>query len=126
VSAETPGIKTQIQLLLAIQLVMMLVFGLLVYLFHLGDLLSALSGCMASLLPSIYFSFRMFRQAHNNDAAAWLGHAYRADIGKWILAGIIFALLFTSGYQWDPLILFVGYLLVQISGMLIPLIQKGN
>ena len=118
--------KAQIQILLTVQLVMMLVYLVLVYLLQLGDLVSALSGCLTSLLPSVYFSFRMLRQAHNNDAAAWLGHAYRADIGKWVLAAIIFALLFTSDYQWDPLILFVGYLLVQLSGMFVPIIQKGD
>jgi F0F1-type ATP synthase assembly protein I len=105
---------------------MMLAFIVLVHLLQLGDLVSAISGCLASLLPSVYFSFRILRQAHNNGAATWLGHAYRANIGKWILAGIIFALLFSSSYQWDPLILFVGYLLVQLSGMFVPLIQKGN
>jgi len=118
--------KAQILHLLTIQLAVISVFLVLVYLIQLGDMVSALSGCLASLLPSIYFSIRMLRQANNNNAAAWLGYAYRADIGKWLLAGIIFALMFTSSYQWDPLILFVGYLLVQLSGMFVPFFEKGN
>lgn len=118
--------KAQIQFLLGIQLVVMLVYMALVYLLQLGDKLSAWTGCLASLLPSIYFCTRMMRQADNNDAAAWLGYAYRSDIGKWVFAGVIFAVAFSSGYQWDPIVLFVGYLLVQVSGMFIPLIHKGN
>lgn len=118
--------KSQIQALLGVQLAVMLAFVTLVYLLQLGDELSAWTGCLASLLPSIYFCTRMMRQADNNEAAEWLGYAYRADIGKWVFAGIIFAVAFSSGYQWDPTVLFVGYLLVQISGMFVPLIHKGN
>ena len=118
--------KSQIQLLLIIQLLVMLGFLAVVYILQLGDMVSGLTGCLASLLPSLYFSFRMLRRAHINDAAEWLGHAYRSDIGKWVFAGIIFTLAFTTGYQWDPLVLFVGYLLVQMSGLFLPFIQKGE
>ncbi|MDJ0832174.1 MAG: ATP synthase subunit I [Gammaproteobacteria bacterium] len=117
--------KTQVKLLLTVQSVMMLVFLALVLLLQLGDWISALTGCLASLVPSIYFSIRMLRQADNNEAAAWLSYAYRSEIAKWVMAGIIFAVAFTSGYPWDPMILFIGYLLVQVSGMFVPLIQKG-
>ena len=89
-------------------------------------LVSALTGCLASFLPSLYFSFRMLRHDEIDDAAKWLGHAYRSDIGKWILAGVIFAVAFTSGYPWDPVILFSGYLLVQMSALFAPTLFKGN
>lgn len=118
--------KTQIQLLLTVQLVLMLIYCSLVLLLSLGDGFSALTGCLASLIPSSYFSYKMLRQLDNDNAAEWLSYAYRSDIGKWIMAGIIFALAFSSGYQWDPLILFVGYLLIQISGMFVPFLYKGN
>lgn len=116
--------KVQIQALLTVQLAMMLVYLTLVVVFQLGDEFSALTGCLASLLPSVYFSIRMLRQANNDNAAEWLGYAYRSDIAKWVMAGIIFILAFSSNYQWDPLILFVGYLLVQISGMFVPFVQN--
>ncbi len=118
--------KAQVQWLLAVQSVMTMAYLGLVFLFRLGDWFSALIGCLASLLPSLYFSIRMLRQADNNEAAAWLGYAYRSEIVKWVMGGIIFALAFTSGYPWDPLILFIGYLLVQVSAMFVPLIQKGK
>lgn len=108
------------------QLTMSLAYLLLIELIRVGDQISALTGCLASLLPSAYFCFRMYRQANNNDATNWLGHAYRSDIGKWIFGGLIFALAFSSGYPWNPIVLFVGYLLVQMSGIFVPIIYKGN
>ncbi len=118
--------KSQIQLLLLIQLAVMLGFLAVVALLRPAALVSGLTGCLASVLPSFYFSIRMLRHRHVSDAGEWLGYAYRSDIGKWVIAGIIFALAFSSGYHWDPVILFTGFLLVQMSGMLLPLIQKGE
>ena len=112
--------------MLGVQLTMMLIYLGLIYLFRPIDMFSALTGCLASLLPSVYFCIKMLRQLDNNNAAEWLGYAYRSDVGKWLMAGMIFALAFSSGYQWNPLILFVGYLLVQMSGMFVPFIDKGN
>ncbi len=118
--------KLWIQVVLAAQSLVMLLYLSAVWLFGLGDGFSALTGCLASLIPSSYFSYKMLRQANNNNAAEWLGYSYRSGIGKWVMAGMIFALAFTSGYPWDPLILFTGYLLVQISGLFVPFIHKGN
>jgi len=121
-----PAMKTQIQLLLTVQSVIMVIYLLLVWGFLPGDEFSALTGCLASLIPNIYFSYKMLRQADNNNAVEWLGYTYRSGIGKWLMAGIIFALAFSSGYPWDPFILFAGYLLVQMSGMFVPFFYKGN
>ncbi len=118
--------KTHIQVLLTSQLVVMLFYMAVLWLFELGDIFSAFTGCLASLIPGAYFAVKMLRQVDNNNAEQWLGYAYRSDIAKWLMTGIIFALAFTSTYQWDPVILFVGYLLMQVSGMFVPLIQKGN
>ena len=117
--------KAQVQLLLTVQLVLMLIYLGLVTGLGFGDFFSALTGCMASLIPSAYFSFKMLRSRLDTDASEWLAYAYRSDIGKWIMAAMIFALAFSSGYQWDPMILFIGYLLVQMAGMFVPLLQKG-
>jgi F0F1-type ATP synthase assembly protein I len=118
--------KAYIQVLLSSQLVVLLVYVALVWLLGLGDSFSALTGCLASLIPGTYFAFKMLRQVDNDNAGQWLGYAYRSDIAKWLMTGVIFTLAFTSAYQWDPVILFVGYLLMQVSGMFVPLIQKGN
>jgi len=124
--AIVKAMKTHIQFLLTVQLVTALIYYLLIILFSLGDGFSALTGCLASLLPNMYFSYKMLQQADNDKAAEWLSYAYRSDISKWLMAVLIFALAFTSDYPWDPVILFVGYLVVQMSGIFVPFIDKGN
>ncbi len=87
---------------------------------------SALLGCMAALIPKTYFSFRMMRATENNNAPQWLGYAYRSAIGKWVIMSVILLLAFTTNYPWDPVVLFVGFGLIQLSGWLTPFVIKGN
>lgn len=88
--------------------------------------MSALIGCLASLVPKTYFGLRMLRSPENNNATQWLGYAYRSEIGKWVIMGAIFALVFSTGYPWDPVVLFAGFVLIQVSGWLAPFVIKGN
>ena len=89
--------------------------------------LSALVGCVAALIPKTYFGIRMIRATEENkNAAQWLGYAYRSEIGKWVIMGSIFALAFTTGYPWDPVVLFAGFVLIQLSGWFAPLVIKSN
>ncbi len=87
---------------------------------------SALLGCMAALIPKTYFSFRMLRATENNNAPQWLGYAYRSEIGKWVIMSMILLLAFTTDYPWDPVVLFAGFVLIQLSGRLTPFVTKGN
>lgn len=87
---------------------------------------SALVGCLAGLVPNGYFYYRMSRQAENNNAQQWLGYAYRSEFGKWLMTGMIFLLAFTSNNSWDPIVLFAGYALIQISSWFVPFVIKGN
>lgn len=87
---------------------------------------SALLGCVAGLAPATWFSIRMLRTVDNNDATRLLGYAYRSEIGKWFLMGAIFALAFTTEYDWDPEFLFAGFVLILLSGLIAPLVIKGN
>ena len=89
-------------------------------------MLSALVGCIACLVPNTYQSMRMLKQTENNNAMQWLGYAYRSEFVKWVLTGIIFVLAFTSNYQWDPIVLFAGYIIIQISSWFVPFIIKNN
>lgn len=88
------------------------------------DLLSALVGCTACLVPNSYAYLRMATQSENNNAGQWLSHAYRSEIGKWILTGTIFMVAFMSEHPWDPVVLFSGYVLIQISSMFVPFVIK--
>jgi ATP synthase protein I len=88
--------------------------------------MSALVGCLAALLPKSYFDLRMSRDAGDKSAAQWLGYAYRSEIGKWVIMGAIFTLAFVTDYPWDPVVLFAGFVLIQLSGWLAPFVIKGN
>ena len=90
-------------------------------------MLSALVGCIAALIPKTYFGLRMMRATEQEkDAAQWLGYAYRSEIGKWVIMGAIFAAAFTTDYPWDPVVLFAGFILIQLSGRVISLVIKDN
>ena len=95
-------------------------------LWDVGLVMSALLGCFAALLPKTYFSFRMLRATENNNAPQLLGYAYRSTVGKWLIMGAVFALAFSTNYPWDPVVLFAGFILIQLSGWFVPIVTKGN
>ena len=112
-------------------LVLQYVLGLF-YLFGTGlwdraALFSALVGCLAALIPKTYFGIRTIKATESDkNAAQWLSYAYRSEIGKWVMMAMIFGLAFTSGYPWDPIVLFAGFVLIQISGLFAPLVTRVN
>ena len=117
--------KNQIIRTLVLQYILGVVYLAGAGLWDTAAMLSALVGCLAALVPNTYFSVRMMQATENNeDAAQWLGYAYRYEIGKWVMMSMIFALAFTSGYPWDPVVLFAGFVLIQLSGWLTPLMVK--
>ncbi len=120
------AMKNQIYTTLIIQYILGIIYLFGVVIWDDSVMLSALTGCMASLAPNTYHSIRMLRQVDNNSAAQWLGYAYRVEFVKWLMTGMIFLLAFTSGYSWDPIVLFAGFCLIQMSSWFIPLIVKGN
>lgn len=89
-------------------------------------LFSAFVGCIAYLIPNGYFYFRMSRQSDNNNAERILSFAYRSEFGKWLMTGIIFVLAFTSNHSWDPIVLFSGYALIQVSSWFVPFVIKED
>jgi ATP synthase protein I len=95
-------------------------------LWNLSFTLSAVVGCVAALAPQTYYSLRMLRTTEDRNAMQWLGYAYRSEIGKWVIMGAIFAMAFTSDYPWDPVVLFAGFVLIQLSGWVAPFVIKGN
>ncbi len=92
-----------------------------------ASMFSAFTGCLAALLPTTWFGVRMVRATEqNNDAAQFLGYAYRSEIGKWVMMALIFWMAFTTDYPWDPVVLFAGFVLIQLSGWFAPFVIKGN
>ena len=119
--------KNQIIRTLVLQYILGVIYLTGTGLWDTAAMFSALVGCVAALIPKTYFGLRMMRATErNNDAAQWLGYAYRSEIGKWVITGAIFAAAFTSNYPWDPVVLFAGFVLIHLSGRIVPLVIKGN
>ena len=118
--------KNQIITTLVLQYILGGIFLITTGLWDMSVMFSALVGCMAGLVPSTYFSIRMVQAAENNNALQWLGYAYRAELGKWVMTGMIFALAFNADHDWNPVYLFAGFVLILLSGWVAPLVIKGN
>jgi F0F1-type ATP synthase assembly protein I len=124
----TPGkaMKNQIIRLLVIQYALGIAYLAVMGIRDEVAAMSALIGCVAALLPKTYFGLRMMRASDDRNAAQWLGYAYRSEIGKWVIMGAIFMMAFATDYSWDPVVMFAGFVLIQVSGWLAPFVIKGN
>jgi len=109
-----------------IQLALSVLYVIGIAVWEMDALFSAIVGCMAGLIPNTYIYYRMSRQAENDSATQFLGYAYRSELGKWLMTGMIFMLAFTSDHVWDPVFLFAGYVLVQVSSGFVAFVTKGN
>ena len=118
--------KNQIIRILILQYILGVIYLIGTSLWDIAFTPSALLGCVAALIPKTYFSIRMLRETENNNATQWLGYAYRSEIGKWVIMSAIFVLAFTTNYPWDPVVLFAGFVLIQVSGWFAPIVTKGN
>lgn len=89
---------------------------------------SALTGCLAALLPNTFFSIRMLRASTRDydNPSQFLGDAYRSEFQKWLMTGMILFLAFSSGYQWNPGFLFAGFGLLLMSGGFMSFVLKGD
>ena len=123
-----PGkaMKSQIIGILIFQYALGAVYLVVAGLWDIALIPSALLGCMAVLIPNTYFGIRMLRETENNNAPQWLGYAYRSTIGKWVIMSAILVLAFSTNYPWDPVVLFAGFVLIQVSGWFAPFVTKGN
>ena len=119
------AIKSQVITLLLMQYGLGVLYMAAASLWDESTTLSALVGCLAALIPKTYVGLRMLRSSERQDATQWLGYAYRSEIGKWVITGAIFMLAFTTGYPWDPVVLFAGFVLIQLSGLLSPIVING-
>ena len=114
--------KSQIIKVLILQYGLGVVYLAAAGLWDAATIISAMTGCMAALVPKTYFSLRMLRDTEDKNAQQWLSYAYRSEIGKWVIMGSIFMVAFNADYHWDPVILFVGFVIIQISGWLTPFV----
>lgn len=76
---------------------------------------SLLLGGIIHLLPTIYFARQVFRFSGARAAHRVAQSFYRGELGKFLLTGLGFALVFTLVESLNPLALFVGYGLMLVS-----------
>lgn len=100
-------------------------FLVLIYMFQPMSVFSAFIGFMASFIPEAYQGWKISKTEGEYEPNKWLRLTYQSMISKWLMTAMIFALSFSSDIEWDYKILFAGYLLVSISGLLTP-IFKGK
>ncbi len=118
--------KSRIWANLQVQYGIATVFLLFILLWNSSVFFSALVGVLAAVIPNTYFAAKMHRQMGNNNPTEWLGHAYRSEFGKWLMTGVVFVLAFTSDYAWDYKILLAGFIYMQLSSWVIPLMVRDK
>jgi ATP synthase protein I len=118
--------KNQILKVLVLQYVLGFIYLAVTGIWDAAAMMSAMTGCVAALVPKTYLWMRMLRAEDNENAQQWLGYAYRSEIGKWVITGAIFMLAFTTDYPWDPVVLFAGFVLIETSGWIAAFVIKGN
>lgn len=86
---------------------------------------SALIGVMASVIPEFYQAWKLSKTENELNPQTWLGSVYRSLFTKWLMAIMIFSIMFMVSSKWDYGVLFLGYLIVQMSGVMAPFLYKG-
>ncbi len=89
---------------------------------------SALTGCLAALLPNTFFCIRMLRAATRDyeEPSQFVRDAFRAEFQKWLMTGMILLLAFTSDYSWNPGFLFAGFGILLFTGVFVSFVLKGD
>jgi len=102
------------------------VFLVLIYLLRQDAVFSAFIGVMACFIPETYQGWKISKTGKVYEPNQWLRLAYQSMITKWLMTAMIFAVSFSSEIEWDYMILFIGFLLVSIFGLLTPILIKGK
>lgn len=87
---------------------------------------SAFVGVIACFIPETYQGWKISQSVTELEPHRWLRLAHQSMISKWLMTAMIFALSFSSETEWDYEILFTGYLLVSIFGLLTPILIKSK
>ena len=118
----TDAIKTSI----GVRFVASCLFIVFIFVFQKAAILSAIVGVIACFVPESYQAWKISKTEKVYEPNMWLRLAYQSMITKWIMTAMIFAISFSSGIKWDYKILFIGYVLVNVFGLLTPILLKGK
>lgn len=78
---------------------------------------SLLLGGMISIIPNAYFAYRAFRESGARVMEKVVRDFYLAELGKLVLAGAGFALVFSKVETLEAAFLFIGFMGIHVSGM---------
>lgn len=79
---------------------------------------SLLLGGMISIIPSAYFTHRMFRETGARAMGKVVSNALKGELVKLLLIGAGFALVFKAVENLDVAKVFAGFILVHFAGIL--------
>lgn len=101
-------------------------YVLIVYIVQAEAIFSSFVGVLACVVPESYQGWKLSKTEKEYEPSKWLRLVYQAMIAKWIMTAMILAISFSSSFQWNYKILFIGYLVVSVSGLLTPIFFKGK
>ncbi|MGR2738558.1 ATP synthase subunit I [Billgrantia sp. Q4P2] len=82
--------------------------------------LSALMGGLVSLIPSLYFAWRIGSVRGGRQAGRFVSNLYRAEAGKFGLTVALLAMVFVAAPPSNPIFFFVAYVAVVLAHWLLP------
>ncbi len=125
---KTEPMKRQVTRLLLGQYILAIIFTAVAAWWGETAAFSALTGCLAALIPNTFFCIRMLRASTReyDDAPQFVRDAFRAEFQKWLMTGMILVLAFTSDYSWSPGFLFAGFGILLLTGGFVSLVLKGD
>lgn len=110
----TLALKQQLWLVLALILVSWLMDVLWV---HSNQIMvkSIALGALLNWFTQLVFAFFVFRHIGYRHRRHIVGQMYRGQMLKWLLTGIGFALIFITIKPLAPLVVFIGFIVMQVS-----------
>ncbi len=110
--------------LLLVQFALALFFPLVFLPFGINAAMSALAGGFASFVPNAYFAYRTFQYSGARAVNAIARGMLAGEIGKLALMALIFIVLFKYQKTLNHGALFSGFIVVQLSVWLTPLLSN--
>ncbi len=85
---------------------------------------SSLTGGMIALLANSYFTYKAFKYYGARSATAIVQSLWAGQFGKMVLTAVFFALTFVTVRPVDVVMLFTGYIAVQMASVISLILKK--
>lgn len=100
------------------QFVVTILFTLVAAMINSTWVVSAICGALISIIPSLYFAYRVFKYQGARYASHITQGFYKAEAGKFLLTMVGFALVFSTYKNVRVDVLFASYLTVLLTGLI--------